>query len=388
MIRYLTAGESHGECLVGILEGLPAGFAISEDEIARDLQRRQLGYGRGERMMIESDRARILSGVRYGVTLGSPLALLIENKDWPNWRERMRVDDPGDEAHATPLTTPRPGHADFAGAIKYCHRDLRNVIERSSARETAMRVALAAVCRKFFAEFGIAVVSHVIQIGTVRATAEAAQLPAQEIRERSDNNPVRALDENAAREMMAVIDQARERGDTLGGVFEVIAIGVPAGLGSHVQADRRLDALLAQAMISIPAMKAVGIGIGWDAAARLGSEVHDELFPDDARGVKRSTNRAGGIEGGISNGEPIIVRVVMKPLPTLSRPLKTVDLATGEETEALRERSDVCAVPAAAVVGEAVLLLALMNPFLEKVGGDSISEILARYDSRVESPWA
>lgn len=388
MIRYLTAGESHGECLVGVLEGLPAGLAISEDEIALDLQCRQLGYGRGERMLIENDRARILSGVRYGLTLGSPLALLIENKDWPNWRERMRADNPRDESRATPLTTPRPGHADYAGAIKYHHRDLRNVIERSSARETAMRVALAAVCRKFFAEFGISVVSHVIQIGEMRASVDAERLPAQEIRERSDNNSVRTLDESAARQMMAAIDEAKARGDTLGGVFEVIAAGVPAGLGSYVQPDRRLDALLAQAMISIPAMRAVGIGMGWEAAARFGSEVHDEMFPDDAHGVRRETNRAGGIEGGISNGEPIIVRVVMKPLPTLSRPLKTVDLATGEKADALRERSDTCAVPAAAIVGEAMLLLALMNPFLEKFGGDSMTAIRSRFEGRVESPWA
>ncbi|MDD5088188.1 MAG: chorismate synthase [bacterium] len=388
MIRYLTAGESHGECLVGILEGLPAGLAISEDDIALDLKRRQHGYGRGERMTIESDRARILAGVRYGLTIGSPIALLIENKDWPNWRERMRVDDPGADMRATPLTTPRPGHADYAGAVKYRHRDLRNVIERSSARETAMRVALAAVCRKFFCEFGIAVVSHVTQIGAAKAPVRSAELAPETIRDLSDASPVRALDPNAAREMMGAIDEAKTRGDTLGGAFEVIASGVPAGLGSYVQPDRRLDAVIAQAMLSIPAVKAVGVGIGWDAAGLFGSGVHDEMFPAESDGVRRVTNRAGGIEGGVSQGERIVIRAVMKPLATLSRPLKTVDLATGSAAEALRERSDTCAVPAAAVVGEAMLLLALMNPFLERFGGDSMSEIRSRFDRRVESPWA
>jgi len=386
MIRFLTAGESHGPCLVGILEGLPAGLTISEEEIAVDLHRRQLGYGRGRRMQIESDHARILSGVRYGVTLGSPIALQIENKDWPNWTSQLRADAPPPDERAAPLTTPRPGHADFAGAVKYHHADIRNVIERSSARETAMRVALAAICRKFFCEVGVSVASHVVSIGRVVSTMDVSDLSPDEINHRADQNPVRCLDGEASRQMMAAIDEARARGDTVGGAFEIVAWGLPVGVGSHVHYDRRLDAVLAAAIMSIPALKAVAIGRDGDDASRLGSEVHDCLYPAQG-GVMRKTNRAGGIEGGMSNGEPLMIRAAMKPLSTLRQPLETVDLSCGQPALALRERSDVCALSAAAVVGEAMCLLALMNPFLEKFGGDSLLEIMNHLKETPGSAW-
>lgn len=386
MIRFLTAGESHGPCLVGILEGLPAGLAISEEEIAVDLRRRQLGYGRGKRMQIESDHARILAGVRYGLTLSSPVALQIENKDWPNWTSQLRADAPPPDERAAPLTTPRPGHADFAGAVKYHHADIRNVIERSSARETAMRAALAAVCRKFFREVGISVASHVVRIGRVASTMEVSDLSPDEINRRADESPVRCLDGAVARQMVAVIDEAQARGDTVGGMFEIVAWGLPVGLGSYVHYDRRLDAILAAAMMSIPAVKSVTVGRDTDDTSRMGSDVHDRMYP--ARGgVMRKTNRAGGIEGGMSNGEALIIRAAMKPLSTLGQPLETVDLSTGKPAVALRERSDVCAVPAAAVVGEAMCLLALMNPFFEKFGGDSLLEIMSHLKETPGSAW-
>ncbi|HEY3294816.1 MAG TPA: chorismate synthase [bacterium] len=387
MIRYLTAGESHGKCLIGILEGMPAGVGISEEEIAADLHRRQQGYGRGGRMSIEQDHAQILSGVRYGVTLGSPLAVQIENRDWENWRDVMRVEATESEEQSTPLTTPRPGHADYAGAVKYGQRDIRNVIERSSARETAVRVALGAICRKFFAEVGITVGSHVVQIGPVKAESDASRLTPEEINRLADASPVRCLDKAAERRMMEIIDEAKSRGDSVGGIFEVIASGLPVGVGSGVHGDRRLTALLAQAMLSIPAMKSVGFGMAEDVAAHFGSDVHDRMFAGSDGSVVRRTNRSGGVEGGMSTGEPLIIRVAMKPLSTLAQPLETVDLATGQEAVALRERSDVCAVPAAAVVGEAVCMLALMNPYLEKTGGDSMSEIHAHNAARPPRPW-
>ena len=386
MIRFLTAGESHGKCLVGILEGMPAGLEVSEEEIARDLKRRQFGYGRGERMKIEQDRAQILAGVRYGRTLGSPLALLIENSDWPNWKERMPAEAVSDEKRAPRLTSPRPGHADLAGAIKYHHDDIRNVIERSSARETAMRVALAAVCRKFLREFGITVGSHVVRIGAAVSTYDISALPPEEISDRADRSPVRCLDGQTEQRMTGIIDEAKAKGDTVGGVFEVIAAGLPVGLGSYVHYDRRLDGLLAQAMMSIPAIKAVGFGLAEETAQRFGSEVHDRMFPAKG-GLTRKTNNAGGLEGGMTNGEPLRIRVTMKPLSTLGQALESVDLATGNPVTALHERSDVCAVPAAAIVGEAMAILALMNPFLEKYGGDSMQEIKAHVAAARGSPW-
>jgi chorismate synthase len=386
MIRFLTAGESHGQCLTGILEGMPAGLAISEDEIGFDLHRRQQGYGRGERMAIERDRARILSGVRYGKTLGSPISLMIENKDWENWRDVMRVDAVDEEQRTAPLTTPRPGHADYAGALKYHQSDIRNVIERSSARETAMRVALGAICRRFFAEMGITVASHVVRIGSAQAESNAASVSVRDLNALADKSPVRCLDKAAEQEMMAVIDEATARHDSAGGVFEVIVSGMPAGIGSFMHPDRRLNAILAAAVMSIPAIKSVGFGMAEEAARHFGSEVHDRMFAD-SNGVHRKSNRSGGIEGGMSTGEPLLIRAAMKPLSTLSQPLETVDLATGKDAIALRERSDVCAVPAASVVAEAVVMLALMNPFLEKTGGDSMSEIQAHFAATPPPSW-
>lgn len=388
MIRYLTAGESHGKCLVGILEGMPAGLLLSTEDIDQDLRRRQMGYGRGGRMKIERDHAQILSGVRYGETLGSPIALLIENRDWKNWTECMSIEPTPTDARSKPITSPRPGHADLAGAIKYHHKDIRNVIERSSARETAMRVALGAVCRRFLRDFGIQIASSVIQIGSVAAKELSIPKNAEEINRMADANAVRCLDEAASNEMKKLIDEMKAKGDTLGGVFEVVATGVPVGIGSYVHADRRLDGILAGAMLSIPAIKAACIGLGEEASRRPGSEVHDRLFPIAYEpGFKRKTNHAGGIEGGVTNGEPVRVRAAMKPLPTLGQPLDSVDMATGKVVMALKERSDVCAVPAAAVIGEAVVALALVNPFLEKYGGDSMEEIRAHFRNTPSLPW-
>ncbi len=387
MIRFLTAGESHGRCLAGILEGMPSNLPICEDEIAIDLRRRQAGYGRGDRMKIEQDRAQILTGVRYGLTLGSPITLMIENKDWPNWVSRLRADEPSPGERTPPLTSPRPGHADFAGSVKYHHADIRNVIERSSARETTMRVALAGVCRKFFSELGISVASHVVKIGGVSAQDLAGDLTPDQINALADLSPVRCLDTEAAGKMIGIIDEAKSRGDTVGGVFEVVVTGLPVGLGSYVHYDRRLDGILALAMMSIHAMKSVGFGMAEVVADKFGSEVHDRLFTDAKQGVRRQTNNAGGTEGGMSNGESLRIRVAMKPLSTLGQPLESVDLATGEPVTALRERSDVCAVPAAGIVGEAMALLALMNPFLEKYGGDHMDEIRTRVAVEQKSPW-
>lgn len=385
MIKFLTAGESHGPALTGILEGMPAGLEISEAEIASDLARRQLGHGRGDRMKIERDHARILSGVRYGKTLGSPITLLIENRDWENWTEKMSVSDPGESARIPRLASPRPGHADLAGSIKYHQNDIRNIIERSSARETAMRVALGAICRKFLREFGIEIHAHVVNIGGVTAPTHSSA-SSSDFWERAEKSPVRSADDAAAKEMMEVIDRAIESKDTVGGIFEVVVAGMPIGLGSFVHHDRRLDGILAQAMVSIHAMKAVEFGMGFDVANTPGSGVHDQLFTS-AHNIIRQSNSAGGIEGGMSNGEPIVMRVAMKPLSSLMQPLASVNLETGEAAEALRERSDVCAVPAAAVVGEAMACLALMNPFLEKFGGDSMEEIRAHIASTPPSPW-
>jgi chorismate synthase len=386
MIRFLTAGESHGRCLIGILDGMPAGLEISEEEIAADLQRRQLGYGRGERMKIERDHARILSGVRYGKTLGSPIALEIENKDWPNWEARMRTEAVPEAERAAPLTSPRPGHADYAGALKYGHRDIRHVIERASARETAMRVALGAVCRTFFRVLRIEVASHVTALGGVQAAATPVTT-AKEMNRLADNSPVRCLDSKAEPLMMRAIDDARSADDTVGGMFEVLVTGLPVGIGSCMQADRRLDGLLAQALMSIPAIKSVGFGVAEESANCRGSALHDRIYVGVKGGISRRTNTAGGIEGGMTNGESLLMHAAMKPLSTLGQPLETVDLATGKGTTAFRERSDVCAVPAAAVVGEAVCMLALMNPLLEKFGGDSLSEIQDRMNHRNSWPW-
>ncbi len=385
MLRYLTAGESHGPALMGILEGLPAGIPVRLERVNAELARRQGGYGRGRRMHIERDRAEILAGVRHGLTLGSPIGVLIRNRDWENWQDVMRVEarpeqPPAERARARELTRPRPGHADLAGGVKYGHHDLRNVLERASARETAMRVALGAICLEFLEALGIEVVSHVVAIGGVRARTEG--LSPAELAERAAASPVYCADPDAAQEMVVAIDRARREGDSLGGVFEVIAVNVPLGLGSHVTADRRLDARLAAAVMGIQAIKGVEIGLGFGVAALPGSRVHDEILRGEGEvWFRRATNRAGGLEGGITNGEPVVVRAAMKPIATLYKPLRSVDVVTKEEVAAGVERSDTCAVPAASVVGRAVVAFVLAQAVLEKFGGDSLEEVRRNRDA-------
>ena len=381
MLRFLTAGESHGRGLVAIVEGIPAGLAIDFDQITQDLRRRQGGYGRGQRMAIESDRADVLAGVRRGRTTGAPIALLIPNKDWKNWQRTMHVerDMPEDAAGANrgPVTRPRPGHADLAGGLKYEHEDLRDVLERASARETAARVAVGALARQLLRCLGIEVASHVTGIGEITVPAAVTFAAARALR---SDSPLSCADPAAEAAMIAAIDRAREAGDTLGGSFEVIVHGVPAGLGSYVQWDRKLDGRLAQAVMSIPAIKAVGIGLGADVARRPGSQVHDEITRrdgarDDEIAITRPTNRAGGLEGGVTNGEEIRVTGYMKPISTLMKPLRSVDLVSLEEAPAAIERSDVCAVPAAAVVAEAVVGLVVADALLERFGGDTVAQL-------------
>jgi len=395
-LRFLTAGESHGRALSTIIEGIPAGLEIREDEIEFELKRRQRGYGRGGRMQIEKDRAQILSGVRYGKTLGSPISLLLENKDWPNWIEKMsleKVDDP-----VSPLHMPRPGHADFAGMVKYQHNDLRNILERSSARETAIRVAVGAIGKKLLSVFGIKIYGHVTRIGSVESPFTVLNISSKEMKnsnsnmewdalfEKVENSPTACADEKAAKEMVALIDDAREKGNSLGGQFEVIAIGAPIGLGSHVHWDRKLDAQIAYAMMSINAIKAVEIGMGTGVAFNPGSKVHDQIYFDKKSGYYRGSNNAGGIEGGMTNGEPVIVKVTMKPLPTMSTPLDSVNVSNLEPVQAHYERSDVCAVPAAAVIGEAMLAIILANALCEKLGGDSIDEMKRNFKGLPDVP--
>ena len=436
-IRYLTSGESHGKALIGILEGVPSGLSVSSVGIDIDLRRRQGGYGRGGRMKIEADRAQILSGVRFGKTIGSPIALLIENKDWENWQEIMSV---------TPLsppltkggirggdvTSPRPGHADLAGAVKYDTHDMRNILERSSARETAMRTALGAIAKRFLSEFGIKIGSYVIQIGNqvsgVRyrvsgdrkegdcprftdAVVESGLSPKKllSLFKKAEKSPVRCPDKNASLKMVQLIDTAAKNGNSLGGIFEVFASGVPVGLGSHIQWDQRLDGRLAQALMSIQAIKGVEIGMGFEMSRKSGSEVMDEIFFRKVSGVRcqvlgdsknkdlepetwnlkpgfyRKTNNAGGIEGGMTNGMPIIIRAAMKPIPTLRKPLHSVDVNTKKALKAAYERSDICAVPAAGVVGEAMTALVIADAFLEKFGGDSMTEVKRNYQGYLEN---
>ncbi len=381
--RFLTAGESHGEALVAVLDGVPAGLPLAEDDINRDLARRQRGYGRGGRMKIERDRVHITSGVRWGATLGSPLTLTIPNLDWENWKATMSVAPPEPGTAAKEVTRPRPGHADLAGAMKYGHKDIRNVLERSSARETTARVAVAGVAKKLLSEFAIEILSHVTEIGGVRVGE--LDLPWSEIRRRAEESEVRCADPETADRMVAAIDDAKAKGDTLGGVFEVVALGCPAGLGSYVQWDRRLDGRLAQAFCSIQAIKGAEVGLGFETARRPGSQVHDEILYDPDQGFKRTTNNAGGLEGGVTNGQPVVVRAAMKPLSTLRTPLRSVDVATKEAVEAVVERSDVCAVPAAGIVGEAMMAIVLAQAFLEKFGGDSLEEIRRNYDAYQET---
>ena len=373
-LKFLTAGESHGKGLSGILEGFPAGVPLTEAVIAQDLARRQMGYGRGGRMKIETDHAEILTGVRHGKSLGSPLALWIQNQDWENWKlDKMSHTEPLEPVPE--ITLPRPGHADLAGVQKFGFTDIRNVLERSSARETAMRVALGAVCRAFLRELGIEIASHVIQIGPIKAQNTPAG-DFSDINANADASEVRCLDDKASDQMIKHIDDTRRKGDSIGGIFEVLASGLPPGLGSYTHWDRKLDARLAAAMMSINAMKSVSIGDGMNVAEASGSQVHDEIILQGNK-IRRASNHAGGIEGGMSNGELIQVQVSMKPIPTLARPLRSVDIKTREPGIAHKERTDACAVPAASVIGEAMMALVLTDAILEKFGGDSLGQVKA-----------
>lgn len=387
IVRFLTAGESHGKALVGIVDGIPSGFLLSADDIDQDLKRRQGGYGRGGRMKIEADRGEIISGVRWGKTLGSPISLQIVNKDWDNWQQGMS----GYETDALSIPSvvkPRPGHADLAGAVKYNTKDIRDILERSSARETAMRVALGAVAKKILSEFDIVIGSYVCQIGPARYNKPVPSSEKQLLAlfRLSEKSPVRCPDNVATRKMVACINRAIRNNNSLGGLFVVFATGLPMGLGSHVQWDRKLDGQLAQAIMSIQAIKGVEIGSGFAMASQPGSEVMDEIYYRKSSDLEimpfvRKTNHAGGIEGGMANGMPVTLTAAMKPIPTLRKPLASVDIVTKRPLAAAYERSDVCAVPAAAVVGEAMVALTIVNAFLEKFGGDSREEILRNYNS-------
>jgi len=374
-VRFTTAGESHGRGLVGVLEGIPAGLPLGAATVNAELKRRMAGYGRGARMKIEADEIEWLAGVRAGETIGSPIAMLVWNRDWTHWQDVMapEAETPGEERRRR-VTRPRPGHADLTGALKFDRADARDILERASARETAARVACGAVCRALLAQLGVEIGSHVVELGGV-TTAYHAPLPTP-LNTAADKSPVRCIDPEAEREMIARIDAAKAAGDTLGGVVEVVAIGLPVGLGSHASWDTKLDGRLAQAIMSIPAVKAVGLGLGFEAARRKGSEVHDEILP----GFVRATNRAGGTEGGMSTGEPLVIRAAMKPISTLMSPLATVDLASGAVAQAQSERSDVTAVPAMGVIAEAMTALVLAQAVMEKFGGDSLGELKRNVD--------
>ena len=391
-LRYLTAGESHGQALVGILDGLPSGLSIVHEDIQAHLSRRKLGFGRGARQKIETDEVQIISGVRRGKTLGSPMSLIIQNKDWVSWQTVMQVEPDSDSDPSSDrkreVFVPRPGHADLVGGVKYDHADLRNVLERSSARETAMRVALGSVALRFLRELGIFVGSRVVEVGG-RVDPSVVVGSVHELNARVDLSPVRCLGGGAEKEMIEAIESAHKAGDTLGGVFEVIASGVPVGLGSYSQWDRRLEAQIGEAFLSLNAIKGVEVGLGWGASQKRGSEVHDEIILGEElpgasdstrtqRTVTFQTNRSGGIDGGMSTGQNLVIRAAMKPLSTLMKPLASVHLKTGAATPAHIERSDVCAVPSAAVIGEAILGLVLSQKILEKFGGDSLREVAQR----------
>jgi chorismate synthase len=383
MFRFLTAGESHGPSLTAILEGIPAGLPFDRDAVNEQLRRRQGGYGRGGRMKIERDTAEVVSGVRHGHTLGSPITLRIANRDWANWQDRMGQEPPDEPPE--PVTRVRPGHADLSGALKYGQDDVREVIERASSRETAARVAVGAVCQQFLGAFGVAVHSHVLAVGGVGYHADAApdlRAIAPDFWERVEASEMRCADPELTQRMIERILEGKRQGDTCGGIFEVVATGVPVGLGSYSQWDRRLSTRIAQTLMSIPSAKGVEIGGGFALAALPGSQVHDVVRYDADQGWHHLTNNAGGIEGGISNGEPVVARVAVKPIPTLAHPLPAVDVRTGENVETTRyERSDVCVVPAAGVVGEAMLAIALTDAWIEKFGGDSLPEMRRNYGS-------
>jgi chorismate synthase len=380
--RFVTAGESHGPGLTAIVEGMPAGLELDRQALDRDMARRQLGHGRGGRMKIESDAVEIRSGVRHGRTLGSPIAVLVANRDYANWEERMSpwpVEAEVEEVHL-----PRPGHADLTGLLKFGHSDARNVLERASARETAARTAAGSIARAFLAALGVSVYSHVIQIGSVKAPEREDAVPADF--DRVDDDPVRCLDPEASAAMVEEIDRLRKANESLGGSFEVRAFGLVPGLGSHVSWAEKLDGRLAQAIVSIQSIKGVTIGPAWDVSGRPGSEAHDEIFFSEERGYYRETNRAGGLEGGMTNGEPLLVRAAIKPISTLTKPLRSVDTETKQPSEALRERTDSTVVPAAAVVGEAMVCLTLAAAYREKFGGDHIDDVLgalAAYKQRI-----
>lgn len=388
VLRWLTAGESHGPALVAVLDGVPAGVEVTSAEIGKELARRRLGYGRGARMSFEQDVVTIIGGVRHGVTLGSPVAIEVGNSEWPKWETVMAADpvDPAvleGQARNAPLTRPRPGHADLAGMQKYGHTDARPILERASARETAARVAVGTVAKALIKQaLGIEIVSHVVELGSVAVKTGLVPLPSD--RERIDADPLRCMDSEASARMVAEVDAAKRDADTLGGIVEVVAYGVPVGLGTHTQWDRKLDSRLAAALMSIQAIKGIEIGDAFTQARSRGSVAHDEIVPT-ATGVKRLTDRAGGLEGGMTSGEPLRVRAAMKPISSLNRPLSTVDVATGEPATAINQRSDVCAVPAAAVVAESMVALVLAEAATEKFGGDSVAEIRRNLASYLEN---
>ncbi|WP_046226716.1 chorismate synthase [Paenibacillus dauci] len=385
-IRYLTAGETHGPQLTAIIEGLPSELQLDFEELNFQLARRQKGYGRGRRMQIEKDTADIVGGVRHGYTTGAPVALVVANNDWKHWTKIMNIEPmEGTDEEKRRVHRPRPGHADLNGGLKYNHKDLRNVLERSSARETAIRVAVGAIARQFLASFGIKVGGQVIRIGEIEAPPN--NLPLDELVARTEESSVRVVDKETEQKMEAYIDQIKKEGDSIGGIVECIIEGVPVGLGSYVQYDRKLDARIAQAVMSINAFKGVEIGIGFEAGHIRGSQVHDEILYNEEQGYHRATNRLGGFEGGMTNGMPIVVRGVMKPIPTLYKPLQSVDIDTKEPFTAQVERSDACAVPAASVVMESVVAWEVAKAFLEKFGGDSMTEIrknLENYQAQVD----
>jgi chorismate synthase len=393
MLRYLTAGESHGPCLTILIDGVPAGFPFDIEQINHDLWRRQQGYGRGGRMLIEKDEAQIRSGIRWGETLGSPVALGIENRDWKNWTKKMSPSSE-DRDERIAVTKPRPGHADLNGVFKYDRADIRDILERASARDTVSRTAAGSFAKQLLAPFGIRVMGYIRSIGNVAAKLDG--LSYEETYARAEESPVRTADSGAEEQMIALIEECKKEGNTLGGIFEVVASGLPPGLGSHTQWDQKLDGRLAQALMSIQAIKGVEVGLGFEMARRRGSQVHDEIFfePDKMvsegtprivpTGFYRGSNNSGGTEGGMTNGSPLVVRAAMKPISTLMSPLQSVDLRTKESADASVERSDVCAAPAAAVVGESVVAFELANAFLEKFGGDSLREIKRNYENYLE----
>ena len=393
MLRYLTAGESHGPCLTMIIDGVPAGFPIQIEKINHDLWRRQQGYGRGGRMLIEKDEAQVRSGIRWGETIGAPVALGIENRDWKNWTKKMSA-LPEDRDDKIAVTKPRPGHADLNGALKYDRSDIRDILERASARETVARTAVGSFAKQLLAPFEIRIMGYIRSIGNV--AANLSRLSFNEIYARSEESPVRTADPEAEEKMIALIEECKKEGNTLGGIFEVVVLGLPPGLGSHTQWDRKLDGRLARALMSIQAMKGVEIGLGFEMARRRGSEVHDEIFFDPSKDVSegtprvvptgfyRGSNNSGGTEGGMSNGAPLVARVAMKPISTLMSPLQSVDLRSKRPADASVERSDICAAPAAAVVGESVVAFEIARAFLEKFGGDSLREVRRNYENYLE----